>query len=70
MLIRLGNDTGWAWAFILHLIASDLLTDEKCELLAQMLEKPRGSGPGVVTDMARPTPDVLGERPHNGSPTF
>lgn len=50
-----------AWAFILHLIASDLLTDEKYELLAQMLEKPHGSGPGVVMDMARPAPDVLGE---------
>lgn len=61
MLIRLGNDTGWAWAFMLHLIASNLLTDEKYELLAQMLAKPRGSGPGVVTDMARPAPDVLGE---------
>lgn len=50
-----------AWAFILHLIASDLLTDEKYELLAQMLEKPHGSVPGVVMDMARPAPDVLGE---------
>lgn len=49
------------WAFILHLIASDLLTDEKYELLAQMLEKPRGSVPGVVTDMAWPAPDVSGE---------
>lgn len=62
MFIRLGNDPGWAWAFILHLTASGLLTEwKKCELLAQMLGMPHGSVQGVVTEVAGPAPDVSGD---------